>query len=574
VRPDWFLAAELGALHEALTPADDRGLDDQTWRDLELGPYLDALSRHTSIFGRQVLLHRLRSGCAPAASAWQRLGAGGRVGIGRGVGAGSRTTAGAGAAPSPLDAARSALQPLRSIDIEVATLVFGSAVPALPGWVRHLWGVPVAFAAAAGLAAAGLSGTPGALAAGGVLFVAALLVSGKVQIALHGALLQWQRQRRALLALLQAARDVARVVKPARPAQAPAAASGPEADASAEAAAAGPGSAAESLHPLLHDTVALDGVVNRLWRQFAPRWSDRIPALAEYANLLALSQYRRFGAELDRLRAERPALQRVFTAVAGLEADLTLRGHLQHGPATCAAEPGPGRALAFTELVHPLLQPAHPLSLQLDGRGAFITGCNGAGKSTLLRCVGLNIVVAQAFGFCYARAAVLPAGRVFSSLQIEDAPAAATSLYMAELQRARALCAAAFRPGGAVLLVDEIFRGTNPDEALAATAALAQELASGGLLLLASHHRVLAALLSEELQPWCVARSATGVPGLAPGVLTQTNGLAMLADYGFAEATRAKAERVLSWLQAQAAPDGGAATVPLLRRLPGARGCP
>ncbi len=492
----WFLPEEVKGLHAALlvpTPGLAPALDDATWRDLELGRYLDALARHTSLFGRQVLFHRLRVSArmAPAERLQARLQPPQR--------------------DAELDAAWAALQPLRSVDIDLAGPLFADALPVAPAWVRRLWAVPLAFVAAAALAAAG------AVAAAALLGVATLVVSARVQIALHAPLQQWQRQRRAVLVMLQA---------------------------SLAAAAAGVHS------PLLQPVQARAASTRALLRALGPGWADRIPALAEYANLLALTQYRRWGRDMARLQGQRADLQHVFLAVAGLEADLTLRGHLRHGPATCPAQPAEGRSLAFVDLVHPLLDEPHALSLQLEGQGAFITGQNGAGKSTLLRSVGLNVVVGQAFGFCYAHQARVPQLPVGSSLQIEDSLGTATSLYMAELGRARWLCSLALQPGGALLLVDEIFRGTNPQESMAATAALARELAATALLLMATHHRALAPWLAPVLLPWCVAVGEDGAQTLQAGVLARTNGLAMLADYGFSEAMRADAERVFESLQA------------------------
>jgi hypothetical protein len=496
----WFLPDEVLRLHTALqaeAPSAAPALDEATWRDLELGRYLDALARHTSLFGRQLLVHRLRcsAALAPEERLWARLQQ--------------------PQSDAELDAAWAALQPLRSVDTDLAGPLFVDAAPVAPAWVRHLWAVPAAFVVVGALLALGQ------VAAGVLLGLATLGVSAWAQIVLHGPLQLWQRQRGALRVMLQAA-QAATAAAPGRPGA------------------------------LLQTVQDQATTASPLLRALGPGWADRIPALAEYANLLALTQYRSWGRDLARWPAWRPGLRQVFLAVAGLEADLTLRGHLRHGPATCAAQPAAGRRLAFVDLVHPLLDEPHPLSLALDGQGAFITGQNGAGKSTLLRSVGLNVVVGQAFGFCYARQAQVPRLAVCSSLQIEDSLGTATSLYMAELERARWLCRMALEPGGALLLVDEIFRGTNPQESMAATAALAQELAATALLLMATHHRSLAPGLAPALLPWCVERDADGVQALRPGVLERTNGLAMLADYGFSPALRAEAERVFEQLQSEA----------------------
>jgi DNA mismatch repair ATPase MutS len=205
--------------------------------------------------------------------------------------------------------------------------------------------------------------------------------------------------------------------------------------------------------------------------------------------------------------------------------------------------------------VHPLVAQAQPLSLAVQGRGVFISGQNGIGKSTLLRTVGLNLVTARAFGFCYARAATAPLLPVYASMQNEDSLAEGKSLYISELQRARELLALAGR-GRAVFLIDEIFRGTNHVESVAAAAAVLDELAQHGVVIVSSHNVVLAPLLAPVLSSLCVELDAAGSLHVRPGVLVRTNGLALLSQHGFGPAIEAKAGKVHAWLSQHLAHPG------------------
>jgi DNA mismatch repair ATPase MutS len=164
----------------------------------------------------------------------------------------------------------------------------------------------------------------------------------------------------------------------------------------------------------------------------------------------------------------------------------------------------------------------------------------------LLRTVGLNLVTARAFGFCYAARAVTPLLPVYASMQNEDALDSGESFYMAELRRGQELLAlSAQRP--AIFIIDEIFRGTNYLESVSAAAAVLHTLAAQGRVVVASHHLVLASLLSDCLQPWCVRRDG-GAWQLTPGLLQDTNGIALLEERGFAPAITTKANRVHTWL--------------------------
>ena len=109
-------------------------------------------------------------------------------------------------------------------------------------------------------------------------------------------------------------------------------------------------------------------------------------------------------------------------------------------------------------------------------------------------------------------------------------------------------------------IYDEIFRGTNHLESVAAAAAVLHSLASRHLVIVSSHNLVLGPLLEDCLAPWCVRRDEGGALLLAPGVLQATNGIALLAQRGFDAGIADKAGRVFDWLSthmAQPADCGG-----------------
>jgi len=182
----------------------------------------------------------------------------------------------------------------------------------------------------------------------------------------------------------------------------------------------------------------------------------------------------------------------------------------------------------------------------VDGQGAFISGQNGIGKSTLLRTVGLNLIAARAFGFCYADRATAPPLPVYSSMQNEDTLSGGESLYLAELRRARELLALA-GDGPAIFIIDEIFRGTNHVESISVAGAVLHTLCQSGCVIVSSHNLVLAPLLAGTLAPWCVQRSG-GQLHVQPGVLQETNGITLLAAQGFDAQISAKAVRIAGWL--------------------------
>ena len=462
-------------------------LDGQTWNEMLLDDYHAQLAAQTSIVGQQRLHQRLASGTADVAS---------RARI-----------AALLAAPEQQAMLEQAMRPLRTAEMEVATLLCGAPQPVPPWWSR--WLLLPTLVLLLSLLAAWLVAP---LAWAVVVPVWLLLMA--LQMRFHDRCKPWERSVFTLQQILLVHGRLAALASPFT------------AD--------------------LREGGRAAGALNR---QITPvRWIKMIPLLSEYDDWLMLGNIRRYFHSLRVVRRERAFLRQSFLLLADLEADLALARHLRGRVQFCWAQDAGARQLSLDAMVHPLLDGAVPLSLRLDGRGAFISGQNAIGKSTLLRGVGLNLISARAFGFCYAQAARVPSMPLYSSMQNEDTLDGGESLYIAELRRARELLALAEEGAPALFLIDEIFRGTNHLESVAAAAAVLHTLAARHLVIVSSHNLVLGPLLEDCLAPWCVQRDDDGVLLLAPGVLQVTNGIALLAQRGFGRAIEAKAGQVFDWL--------------------------
>lgn len=491
-----FTRSDVALYHRSVVDGADSAaamVDEQTWSDMLLDQYSDSLAPQTSIFGRQMLHHRLRGAVADADS-MERV----------------RTLA--HDAPRLARLTR-ACENLRRATSDIGALLFGAQLDASPRWSAQLRWMPPAVLLVFGAALA-LGWWP--LWLGVIAGWLALMV---VQVRWYDSAQQWDRALHALQHLLRTHGQLAALDDPY-----------------AQAFRDGRARAAQ-----------INGAITR-----AP-FEHLVPGAREYADWVGLKNIRHYFASRDVVLRQRDFLRDSYLLAARLEADLALARHLARTPRHCWVERGASDVM-LEQMVHPLLAGAAPLSFALRRQGAFISGQNGIGKSTLLRSVGLNVIVARAFGFCYADAARVPLLPVYSSMQTEDSLASGESLYIAELRRAQELLALAGGGGGdgtpALFIIDEIFRGTNHLESISAAAAVLHTLAQSGRVMVSSHNLVLAPLLAGVLEPLCVSAPDGDQARLSigAGVLAETNGIALLSARGFDAAIAAKARRVHGWL--------------------------
>jgi hypothetical protein len=493
-----FAESDIEQLHRISSDPAAPSVDEPSWQGLLLGPYFTLLSNRVSIFGKQVLRQRLRNGLEDRAraAACERVRALMRE-------------------PAQLDDIGRACQSLRHADTEIATLLLEEALAQVPPWAGYAWLLFAGLAAAVGAVAL----TP--LAWLGAGFFLYQLIA--IQMRYHERVAAWDRAMNSVQMMLRACSLLGALE-----------------------------------HPLAAEFKARRALAGRINRRLGRSPGlNLIPGARAYQDWFLLANVRHYFKGVELVGRHRDFLRDCFIHCANVEADVALARHLLRTPACWAGRGGDG-LIELDQVVHPLLAKPVGLSIALHGKGAFISGQNGIGKSTLLRTIGLNLLAARAFGFCYASRATVPMLPVYASMQSEDSLLGGESLYIAELQRAKDLLATRDRQHKAVYIIDEIFRGTNHLESVSAAAAVLDVLSADRVVIVSSHNVVLGPLLEHRLVPLCVALDAHGGLTLKPGLLADTNGIALLAERGFGAAVEARAAKVFDWLGGWLAqPPGG-----------------
>jgi hypothetical protein len=217
--------------------------------------------------------------------------------------------------------------------------------------------------------------------------------------------------------------------------------------------------------------------------------------------------------------------------------------------------------LRLLALQHPALPEGVTNDVVLErGRGLLLTGANMSGKSTLLRAIGVNVLLGRAIATCTAREAVLPVTHVLTSIGHTDDLERGVSYFYAEAQAVATLLRAAER-GPALFLFDELFRGTNAAERVAAAEAVLRHITIGTAqgapqwVALASHDLQLGELLADCFDVAHLAVSADGTSlvfeyRLQPGPATTRTALTLLARCGVAASVLTAARERAAALEA------------------------
>jgi hypothetical protein len=283
------------------------------------------------------------------------------------------------------------------------------------------------------------------------------------------------------------------------------------------------------------------------------RWVSRDPATAdpitlsiiEYLNILFLMDVNALYFAAGELRSKSDHLCRVIEAVGEIDAAIAVASFR-----TCARDwtrPHFREAhdsVAFTNLRHPLIENAVPNSLALaPPHGLLVTGSNMSGKSTFLRTVGVNVVLAQTINTCLADRYDAPIYRVRSCIGRADDLLAGKSYYLVEVESVLDLVRASGSLAPHLFIFDEIFRGTNAIERIAAAEAVLGALVGNGkphVVLAATHDNELVDLLGESFavchfEDTLMDEGLTFTYHLTPGPARSRNAIALLKLNGAPE---------------------------------------
>ena len=485
-------------------------LDDQTWTDLNGEELFTLLDGTVSRVGQQCLYHRLRSPLADATALREFDEAANFF----------------AEQPVPRGRALLALSRLTSFEAYyLPDLLAGNALPALP-WT----------AAAPAL----------------VLLLLATVVGGFWQPALwlltmglftgHTVLHIWYNRRmlagvRPMLqlgSLHRAGRDLSRLDLPIAP-----------------------------LRQLAEPLKRLGAIVGKVaFLQVEGQLQSDIAALP-----LVLLQYLKIVLLLDfivyhncrrDMQAHADAIRAVYEAVGYTDCAVAVAGFRARHPHCVPRFEAEGTGLRLAAAYNPLVPGCVPNDLAVSDQGILLTGSNMSGKTTFMRTIGLNALLAQTIATCPAAAYAAPFRRVVSSINLADSLSEGKSYYFAEAEAVlRFIRAAEAVGGGYLFILDELFKGTNTVERIAATQAVLAYLQPRSLVVASTHDGELGALLYPAFTEYHFSETVTEDDWyfdylLKPGPLTTRNAIRLLARVGYPAAVVQQALALSRTLDAEA----------------------
>lgn len=195
----------------------------------------------------------------------------------------------------------------------------------------------------------------------------------------------------------------------------------------------------------------------------------------------------KFNRMLSELKKQEAKIWMLYEILGELDACIAIDCYRSFLKQFCVPEFWKEKKLQTEEMYHPLVKNAVPNSFAMK-QNILLTGANASGKSTFLKTIGINVLLAQSIHTCAAKSFELPFCRLYTSLSLKDSLRLKESYYMAEIKAVKRILDAAQKDRYVVCLIDEVLRGTNTMERIAASTQILKEMDRQGILCVAATH--------------------------------------------------------------------------------------
>ena len=148
------------------------------------------------------------------------------------------------------------------------------------------------------------------------------------------------------------------------------------------------------------------------------------------------------------------------------------------------------KEIRFSEIRHPLIKDCVTNNLDLSEKSMLLTGSNMSGKSTFIRTVAINTLLAQTINICFAEDFTAPFLKLYSSIRITDNLSENTSYYLEEVLQIKKLLDCSKEDTPKLFVLDEIFKGTNTEERIAAGKSILSYLNTAQNIVMVSTHDI------------------------------------------------------------------------------------
>lgn len=224
-----------------------------------------------------------------------------------------------------------------------------------------------------------------------------------------------------------------------------------------------------------------------------------IEIVLDYLRMFLHLDIIKFNSMLAVVNKNRETIKEIVGVLGYIEASISVGAYRASLPYYSIPHFMEDKRLEVTGIYHPLI--ANPVVNDIfTTQGVLLTGSNASGKSTFLKAVAINAILAQTIHTSVTKEMYTSFYRIFSSMALRDDLSAGESYYIVEIKSLKRILDETEKDGKPVLcFVDEVLRGTNTVERIAASTQILKSLSGDNVICFAATHDIELTHLLEDL---------------------------------------------------------------------------
>ncbi len=271
--------------------------------------------------------------------------------------------------------------------------------------------------------------------------------------------------------------------------------------------------------------------------------SDLSYLFTEWLNMLLLIEPLVFISSIKKINQYLGNIKIIYERVAEIDMAISIQSVRDGLPYYCKPTlADTDGKITVKDLFHPLVEDCVSNSISSDhNQGVLITGSNMSGKTTFIRAIAVNALLSQTIHTSCASAYQAPPLKIFTSIDMSDNIAEHQSYFQTEALAVLNIlhnCSSEEKVKSLVI-IDEIFRGTNTIERIAAAkAVLSYLIENKNFVFVSTHDLELATLLGNGYAVYSFEELIGNNRlefdyKIKEGLLKNKNGIAVLHGLGY-----------------------------------------
>lgn len=222
--------------------------------------------------------------------------------------------------------------------------------------------------------------------------------------------------------------------------------------------------------------------------------------MLDYIRMMTHIDLIKFNSMMKVMREHQKEIEEMIEIFGLLDACISIASFRELLPYYCSPkfDSDKKRAVLDVEnLYHPLILEPVANSIKTT-KAVLVTGSNASGKSTFLKMVAINAILAQTIHTCMATECKMSYFRVMTSMALRDDLESKESYYIVEIKSLKRILDSAKEETPLLCIVDEVLRGTNTIERIAASSEILASLCLPHVLSFAATHDIELTYMLEE----------------------------------------------------------------------------